>query len=120
MDKEGYTCLRVVEGGDIEVARFELDDDVWLENYLGVPPLRAPALEIQFVEVHSAHQRRGVRRQPVELLRYRYTDRVLVAFSEEADEFWEALGWSRHIHKDDDGIAPPSRPLYVDLRPTHQ
>ncbi|MFD0575248.1 N-acetyltransferase [Dactylosporangium darangshiense] len=103
--------LRVLDNLD-EVARVELDDEVGIDHYAEVPPLGATALEIQFIEVHNDHRGRGIGRAVIGLLRSRYPDRRLVAFSEGADGFWSSLGWRRHLHANPDD-ALRFRPLFI-------
>lgn len=86
-DESQSIFLRFLENDD-EVARVELDEEVSIDHYADVPSLGATALEIQLIEVHSAHRGRGIGRAVIALLHERYPDRRLVAFSEEADEFW--------------------------------
>ncbi|GAA1765299.1 hypothetical protein [Luedemannella helvata] len=106
--------LRVLEN-DIEVARVELDNEVRIDHYADVPSLGATALEIQFIEVHSDHRRRGIGHAVIDLLRNRYPGRRLVAFSEGVDGFWSSLGWRRHLHANPED-APYFRPLFIQPR----
>lgn len=101
------TFLEVRSEG-IEVARVELDEHVHIEHYLDVPLLGDVALEIQLIEVHKEHRRQGIATEVLRLLAQAHPERRLVAFSEEADQFWDSLGWRRH--------EPPEtlmRPLYI-------
>lgn len=109
---DGSTYLRVLMDNE-EVARIHLDDEMEVDDYLDVPVSSSPFLEIQFIEVHADHRRRGVATAAVTLLNEHFPGRPLAAFSEGADDFWTSLGWTRHQHRDDDGVAPPHRPLYV-------
>ncbi|WP_433615413.1 hypothetical protein ACQP2P_11505 [Dactylosporangium sp. CA-139114] len=103
--------LRALENDD-EVARVELDQKVKIDHYAEVPSLGSNALAIQFIEVHNNHRLRGIGRGVIDLLRNRYPDRRLVAFSEGADGFWSSLGWRRHLHKDPE-TAWRARPLFI-------
>lgn len=105
------TFLRVLENND-EVARVELHNEFEIDHYADVPPLGATALEIQFIEVHDDHRGRGIGHAVIDLLRSRYPDRRLVAFSEGADGFWSSLGWRRHLHADPKRV-PYFRPLFI-------
>ncbi len=106
-----HVFLRFVEN-DIEVARVELDNEVRIDRYADVPALGATALEIQFIEVHRDHRRRGIGHAVIGLLHHRYPDRRLVAFSHGVDGFWLSLGWRRHLHANPDD-APFFRPLFI-------
>lgn len=94
----------------VEVARVELDDTVDISHYEGTPQLGPAALEIQLIEVSSKFRRRGVATEVVRGLVAGNPARRLVAFSEEADEFWSSLGWERYDQRE----SPMSfRPLFV-------
>ena len=84
-----------VRSEGIEVARVELDEHVHIEHYPDVPLLGDAALEIQLIEVHQKHRRQGIATEVVRLLARAHPERRLVAFSEEADQFWDSLGWRR-------------------------
>ncbi|GAA4694189.1 hypothetical protein APR04_002366 [Promicromonospora umidemergens] len=94
----------------VEVARAELDHMVDFGEYVGVPALGIRALEVQFIEVATSHRGSGIGTQFVRQLAVRHTDRVLVAFSESADEFWASLGWTRYDHPEG---WPWYRPLFI-------
>ena len=111
-----YVHLSVVDG-DTEVARVELDNGVHIDAYRNLPILVASPLEIQFIEVRASHRLRGLGRAVVELLAREHPDRTLLAFSEEADGFWDSLGWTRHIHEEDNEPDPRHRPLYIQPQP---
>ncbi|WP_433718674.1 GNAT family N-acetyltransferase [Microbacterium laevaniformans] len=66
--------------------------------------------EIAFLEVSAAHRGRGHGRAAVSLLAAHYGARRLAAFSENADEFWGSIGWSRLRRLDGDGAY---RSLFV-------
>ncbi len=95
--------------GSVEVARVELDADVALGMYRPTG-IERDVLEIQLIEVAETHRRMGFGRRAVEALVARFPARQLVAFSEEADEFWAGLGWHRFAR-----ISEPEfhRPLFV-------
>ncbi|QNJ90997.1 GNAT family N-acetyltransferase [Mycolicibacterium fluoranthenivorans] len=97
------------------VARVETDENSYFDCYVGVPSnLRITALEIQLIDVLEQHRRQGIGRAVIEDLSRMYPDRRLVAFSEDADEFWRHLGWDRFERRVDDPRYPSaSRPLYV-------
>jgi GNAT superfamily N-acetyltransferase len=105
------TFFRVLNDSK-EVARVELDDEVGIEHYAGVPALGPIALEIQFIEVHIEHRGRGIGRAVVDQLADLHPGRRLVAFSEDADDFWSSLGWRRYLHADP-RQAPHYRPLFI-------
>lgn len=97
--------VQVLRDGE-EVARVMLDETVGIEHYVNTPPLGDVALEIQFIDVRSDVRRQGIGRAVVEQLARMHPDRRLVAYSEEADEFWSALGWQRYDHPE----GPPHLP----------
>lgn len=99
-----------VQLGGVEVARVELDDRADFTHEFGAPRLGAVALEIQFIEVAPAYRGKGVGTQVIALLSAVNPGRRLVAFSEQADEFWASLGWERYEHPEQ---APWRRPLYI-------
>lgn len=96
--------------GGVEVARVELDHDFRGSKHVGAPRLGASALEIQFLEVAKSHRRQGIGEAVLRELVQSYPDRRLLALSEDADEFWGALGWIRFDHRD----GPLQyRPLFI-------
>ncbi|GAB2829177.1 hypothetical protein GCM10027176_36720 [Actinoallomurus bryophytorum] len=103
------TYLEVHRAGT-EVARVELDEHVYIEHYLDVPPLGDTALEVQLIEIHKEQRRQGIATEVVRLLARTHPTRRLVAFSEEADQFWDTLGWRRHEHPEG---SLHMRPLYI-------
>lgn len=100
LTERGSTYLKAIEGS-AEVARLQLDDDLYLDNWrLDDVELEGPVLRIQYLEVRLPDRGRGVGTSAVGLLEARYPDRHLMALSEN-DAFWDSLGWSRHTHIDD-------------------
>jgi GNAT superfamily N-acetyltransferase len=93
-----------------EVARVELDDEVGFAHYARTPQLGPIALEIQFIEVSRAQRRQGIATELVARLAHQHPDRRLVAFSEEADDFWQSLGWERFEHAESPHLF---RPLFI-------
>jgi GNAT superfamily N-acetyltransferase len=93
-----------------EVGRVELDEKVGLRHYGVDRHLEAKALEIQFIEVSADCRRQGIATQIVRELERRHPERTLVAFSEQADDFWASLGWRRYDHPTE---AQFYRPLFV-------
>lgn len=104
----------VLDHQDREVARLELDETFPIEAYPSAArAVRRPVLEVEFFEVRDDHRLTGVGTAAVALALASFQDRQLVAMSEQADEFWASLGWSRHRHRDDAGPREFSQPLYV-------
>lgn len=92
--------VQILQDG-VEVARVELDDPGGINpTYRDVPKLASPCLEIQFIEVSTGARRRHIGTRTVHALAQRHGDRRLLAYSEEADEFWDSLGWDRFDHPD--------------------
>lgn len=104
-----YSLWSVHRAGE-EVARLELDTEVYYDHYTGVPELGPGILEIDFFEVSSRARGQGVGTATVDLLAQHFPERRLLAFSEEADRFWQSLGWARYDHPDGPSFY---RPLFV-------
>lgn len=99
---------------DTEVARIALSEDIGIENYPTAPQLGDEALEIQLIEVSSDYHRQGVGTEVIRLLTEAHPHRRLIAFSEQADDFWTSLGWHRHDHP----LGPAFyRPLFIQPSP---
>jgi ribosomal protein S18 acetylase RimI-like enzyme len=99
--------------GDIEVVRVELDESVEPDAYPDAACLEGRPLEIQFLEVANDSRQQGLGTAMVTAIADRFPNRVLMAFSEGADAFWESMGWSRYDHPEG---WPHYRPLYVQPR----
>lgn len=106
---KSYTLLEVRQGG-VEVARIELDPGVVIDHYLGTSELGNSALEIELIEVAESQRRRGVGTRIIRALVSRYPERRLLAFSEEVDDFWASLGWTRYDHPEGPRF---NRPLFI-------
>jgi GNAT superfamily N-acetyltransferase len=61
----------------------------------------------------AAHQRQGIGTAVIRALIAEYPDRRLVAFSEDADQFWASLGWARFVNADSSEVF---RPLFIQPR----
>jgi hypothetical protein len=95
---------------DAEVGRVKLDDRKMSLRSYGVDRRRAAnALDIEFVEVSDTCRRGGIGTAIARGLEAKYSDRTLVAFSEQANDFWGSLGWDRYVHS----TRPWNRPLSV-------
>jgi GNAT superfamily N-acetyltransferase len=90
----------------VEVARAELFEPMDFSHY-GVPPMGHDYLKIQFVEVAQSYRCRGIGQAFVRRLIGTFPGRCLVAFSEGADAFWLALGWTRFDHPDEPEFYQP-------------
>jgi GNAT superfamily N-acetyltransferase len=91
-----------------EVGRVHLDEQVWTSHYAGAPDLGAVALEFQFIEIADDHRRSGIASELIGTIADMHPTRCLVAFSEDADEFWASLGWDRYDHPEGpDRYRPP-------------
>ena len=109
--RSGKYVFFVAHVGTVEVARVELD----LAKMIGstYPTVVNPGegfVEIMFFEVATRLQRQGIGRAVVAALADRFPGRRFAAFSEEADEFWQSLGWSRHENEEGTRLF---RALYV-------
>lgn len=83
--------------GDNEVARVDLDDRVWVDEYPGAPT-GPDLLEVQFLEVRDGCRLKGLGTDIVSMMVNANPGRRLVAFpSGEAASFWEGhLRWDRY------------------------
>lgn len=102
--------VQVLEHG-VEVARLQLDERGAINPSYPVAPtvLWGELLEIQFIEVAFAARRRKVATRAVQTLAERHPDRQLMAYSEDAEDFWDSLAnWERFNHPDG-----RSRPLFT-------
>lgn len=100
----------VAKGPHGEVARVRVNPRrVLCEAYEGFATPK-DAVEIVFIEVRSDQRRRGIGELAVRHIKERYPGRDLVAFSEEADEFWRRIGWTQHPRQDGDTYY---RPLFA-------
>lgn len=106
-DRHRY--FSVMDDGS-EVARVELDERVWTDDYPGAPTGH-DLLEIQFLEVREDCRLRVLGTAIVAMISTDNPGRTLVAFpSEEAESFWEGhLRWDRF----DDPETPMRAPLMV-------
>jgi GNAT superfamily N-acetyltransferase len=112
LDDDPWFVQALLDGED--VARVNLDPEVHIDHYAGVPDLGGSGLEIAFFEVSAAHQRRGIGTAVIRSLVAEHPDRRFVAFSEEADEFWVSLGWERFLNATD---PDHYRPLFIQPGP---
>lgn len=111
ISQDHSTFLALNDEDGTELVRVEIVDAVYPGNYVGIT--ESPEyIKIHLIEVHADHRRRGLGRTTLALLAERYPCRRLVAFSE-ADAFWESVGWSRHVHRDDSPAAPRHQALFV-------
>jgi GNAT superfamily N-acetyltransferase len=93
--------VRVLRDGD-EVGRVKFHDRKMSLRSYGVDRLIATkALDVAFFEVSNACRRKGIGTEMVRGLEARHPDRILVAFSEGADDFWGSLDWRRYDHLTD-------------------
>lgn len=98
--------------GDEEVARLKLAHGSPLAHYYAKPEMFDP-LKIVTIEVVPEWQRRGVGAAIISSLANVFSDRTFVAMSmESAEPFWESLGWTRCLQK-----QQPSFPFYIQPAP---
>ncbi|NYF28103.1 GCN5 family acetyltransferase [Microbacterium sp. JAI119] len=109
--KPNVELISFVEG-EQEVARAEVHTRTPLHaEYAG---LSAPheLVEVVFFEVRADRRCDGAGTAAVRLLEQRYQGQPLFAFSENADAFWDKVGW-RHFPRTDGDLA--YRPLFVSV-----
>ncbi|WP_301121576.1 GNAT family N-acetyltransferase [Mycolicibacterium fortuitum] len=102
--------VEVLEGG-VQVARVQLDERGGINpEYTGAPAVDSDVLlEIQYIEVSTGARRRRVATRALRALAERHPERRLMAYSEDAEDFWDSLDdWERFDHPDG-----RSRPLFV-------
>lgn len=104
--------------GDIEVARAKVLPGSG--EYRGYTSWACPpggATEIDLIEVR-VDRRGGGRRygsQAVTEIAQRFGEPVVaVSLDETSDRFWRALGWTAHLHPEDDGNRS-HRPLFTSI-----
>ena len=84
--------------GQHEVARAEVEVQDTLNEEYENPSHPGLYAVIHFFEVSADHRRRGYGTDAVQLIADRYAGTPLVAYSQDADDFWGSLGWTRHEH----------------------
>lgn len=93
----------------VEVARLRVGRLVQPTGYVGVPDLGGDALEIKHLEVAIDARCQRIGTAVIEELNRAQPGRRLVAFSREADGFWEdCLEWERYVDGSGSGV-----PLFV-------
>lgn len=98
-------CLNGIEIGRAEVGPWDLSD-----SYLGFEET-VKVWEIQFIEIRKEYRNQGFGIEFVRLLTESFPDRPLIAYSEEADDFWVSAGW--HRCPGNDGETMGNRPLFI-------
>jgi len=87
---------------EVEVGRVKFHDrKMSLRSYGVERGIAAKALDIGFFEVSNARRRTGIGTDMVRGLEARHPDRILIAFSEGADDFWGSVGWRQYVHLTD-------------------
>lgn len=96
----------------VEVARAQILLNKVPGSDYRVPRLASEYMELSFFEVAARYQRQGlgIGTRAVQSVIDRYPNVGLLAYSEEADEFWDTLGWRKFDHPRG---MPSYRPLYV-------
>lgn len=98
---------------DVEVARAHVQLDTEIDGeYLRLGRIPELAHDLPFFEVHGDFRSQGIGLEAVRQLETKYSDRILTAFSEQADHFWTKAGWL-HCKRADE--SPLYRPLFVRL-----
>lgn len=76
-------------------------------DYVGIGRMLERAVDIPFFEVRADLRRQGFGRLAIEQLGEIHPDRILTAFSEQADKFWGSLGWAHLPRADRDTMYSP-------------
>lgn len=96
---------------DQEVARTHVQDGSTVKReYAALSQTDRDILEVVLFKVRAEWQGEGIGRAAVRQLQDLYRDAVLIAFSENADEFWNHIGWQRIPRRDK---SASYRPLFV-------
>lgn len=95
---------------ETEVARVQLLLNRLPNPDYGVPRLAAEYVDLAFFEVAASRWRQDVGTRAVKAISARYRDLGLLAYSEDADGFWDEFGWQRFEHPEG---TRSFRPLYV-------
>jgi GNAT superfamily N-acetyltransferase len=106
---DGETEFLSFQQGGVEVARAELSLDKRPNEDYQVPSTGRRFVQVEFFEVSEDHRSRGVGTRAMRAVAQRYPAQCILAYSEEADEFWSSLGWIRFQNSSSRNY----RPLYV-------
>lgn len=106
----GTTYLQLLRNA-IEVGRAELTPWNLSDSYIGIDT-EVKCREIWFFEVRLDFRRQGCGKEFARLLTQKYSDLPLIAFSEEADDFWSSIGWHYYPRKDGEKW-PHVRSLFI-------
>lgn len=87
--------------GNIELARAGIISPYTLEADYKEVIHPCTGVQIAFFEVHKEYRRKGFGRSSLELIKQKYPDTKIFAFSENADDFWSGIGWIYHPRQDD-------------------
>lgn len=102
--------------GEFEVARAEIEFNKSPGNLYRVPKLAQRYIDLAFFEVAENSRRRGIGSAAVDAVVERYPGYGVLAYSEDADEFWASQGWVRFEHSRN----PRNRPLFVRAHDGHR
>ena len=85
----------------VEVARvLAVSDGLPPDEKFGLPTRCESFVGIPFIEVAVSKRRSGVGLATLDLVKAHYRGRHLMAFSEDADAFWDSTGWSKYVYGD--------------------
>jgi GNAT superfamily N-acetyltransferase len=106
---DGETEFLSFQQGGVEVARAELSLDKRPNENYHVPSAGRRFVQVEFFEVSEDHRGRGFGTRAMRAVAQRYAAQCILAYSEEADQFWSSLGWMRFQNL----ASRNYRPLYV-------
>ncbi|MGV3712858.1 GNAT family N-acetyltransferase [Pseudolysinimonas sp.] len=105
--------LSFTEDG-IEVARGIVFEDVRLHpKFVGLTD-RGPHVEIVRFEVRDGYRGSGIGRQAIDAIVAQFPGRRLFAFSKDADDFWNHVGWTLLVRSEPDSMTYPTYSTVAD------
>lgn len=109
-DLGGKEYLQFLADGN-EIGRAEITDCSLSDSYDGIDTPVATK-EIWLFEIRQDARRHGCGAAFAQHLLEHYQGTPLIAFSEDADEFWSGIGWRYYPHKNGEGW-PHYRSLFI-------
>lgn len=109
----GHLWYEVRNSTDTQVALLDLDQSkdraYWQDSVYPIAAEGPKLMEIQFIDVRSIYRSQKIGTAIICKVAALYPEYQFIALSEQADQFWESLGWTRIDRTD----SMPGRPMYV-------